>query len=369
MKSRPASGCARNPAGNGDFNFDTANFAGNLSDYIIAINDNGTPFDFSDDIVTVTDGVVDRDGSDRLTHIERLQFADQSIVLVPGLNSDPLGQLTILDAATNTPDDTPTEGQLLRVSIADVTDGDNISPTNPTGAISHGFSYVWQVERNPGTGVFKDIVDLAGDLAFQSANGTVFRVTPDLAGLSLRVKAIYQDANGVLEQVFSAPTDQVINPDVPAAPGGPRPGQVVTTASEGVHYIRADLDFILNQIRVAEHHAAGGSPLPGSERARGRWPADGGWIVQQSDPVRGRRYDRVRLSRQPVPRLTDPVFRDAEGATSYEQTSGFVFNSQPRVISNLVADQTANNPSAYAKDSIRARMAFSTSAPRAMMMC
>ena len=28
-------------------------------------------------------------------------------------------------------------------------------------------------------------------------------VTADLAGLSLRVRAVYQDANGVLEQVFS----------------------------------------------------------------------------------------------------------------------------------------------------------------------
>ncbi len=48
------------------------------------------------------------------------------------------------------------------------------------------------------------------------------------------------------------------------------------------------------------------------------------------------------------PRLTDPVFRDAELGTSYAQTSGVVFNSQPRTISNLVADQTASNPAAYA---------------------
>ena len=46
--------------------------------------------DFSDDVVTVTDMVGD-DGTDRLTHIERLQFADQSIVLVPGLNNEPVG--------------------------------------------------------------------------------------------------------------------------------------------------------------------------------------------------------------------------------------------------------------------------------------
>ena len=50
-----------------------------------------------------------------------------------------------------------------------------------------------------------------------------------------------------------------------------------------------------------------------------------------------------------MPRLLTPVFRPAEsnprsGApTSYAQTSGSVYDSQPRVISNLVADQSANN--------------------------
>src|SRR5215475_2172431 len=62
------------------------------------------------------------------------------------------------------------------------------------------------------------------------------------------------------------------------------------------------------------------------------------------------------------PRLTDPIFRPAEGvpagffgpgspaipSSSYAQTSGFVFDSQPRTISNLIVDQTANNPAAYA---------------------
>ena len=72
-------------------NFDTAVFSGNLADYTIIINDGGTPLNFSDDIVTVTDNVVGRDGLDRLTHIERLQFADQTFVLAPGLNNDPAG--------------------------------------------------------------------------------------------------------------------------------------------------------------------------------------------------------------------------------------------------------------------------------------
>src|SRR5262249_25166336 len=173
--------------GDGGFSFDTAAFSGNSSEYNIVIDDRGTA-DFSDDIVTVTDSVAGRDGIDHLAHIQRLQFSDQSITLVPGLNEEPVGQLTILDAATNLPDNSPTEGQLLRVSIAGVTDPDNISPTNQTGAITGTVSYVWQAELRPGSGVFEDIINLpAGDLAFQSANGTTFRVTPDLAGLQLRV--------------------------------------------------------------------------------------------------------------------------------------------------------------------------------------
>src|SRR5439155_20074179 len=33
---------------------------------------------------------------------------------------------------------------------------------------------------------------------------------------------------------------------------------------------------------------------------------------------------------------------------SYTQTSGFVFDAQPRTISNLIVDQTPNNPAAVA---------------------
>src|SRR5262249_19516963 len=131
--------------------FDTANFSGNRADYIIAIDNNGTPGNLSDDIVTVTDTVVGRDGSDRLTHMERLQFADQAVVFPAGvgLNAAPVGLLEIRDAATNTPDNTPTEGQLLRVSKDGVTDANNVSLTNPTGAVNSSVSYVWQVERDP----------------------------------------------------------------------------------------------------------------------------------------------------------------------------------------------------------------------------
>ncbi len=64
-----------------DDHFDTAVFTGNFADYQWIVNDNGT-LDTNDDVVTITDTVVGRDGTDTLKHIERLQFNDQSWTLV-----------------------------------------------------------------------------------------------------------------------------------------------------------------------------------------------------------------------------------------------------------------------------------------------
>jgi hypothetical protein len=54
------------------------------------------------------------------------------------------------------------------------------------------------------------------------------------------------------------------------------------------------------------------------------------------------------------PRLTSPVFRMRDPSrrvrpsrsTSYAQKKGSVFDSEPRVISNLIVDQTSTNPAA-----------------------
>ena len=59
------------------------------------------------------DNVAGRDGTDTLKGIERLQFNDLSVTLVPGLNEDPVGLLTVND-------DSPQVGQLLTVSAADI---------------------------------------------------------------------------------------------------------------------------------------------------------------------------------------------------------------------------------------------------------
>jgi Ca2+-binding RTX toxin-like protein len=329
-------------------NFDTAVFSGNLSEYAIIRDDRGTPLNFSDDIVTVVDADPARDGRDTLTHIERLQFADQSLVLVPGRNAEPVGELVILDAQTNTPDNTPTEGQLLKVSIAGVTDGDNVSPTNPTGTVTGSVVYTWQAEFNAGTGVFEDIVDLRGDLAFQSANGTVFRVTPDLAGLLLRVKAVYIDAHGVAETVFSPATNPVIDvPDAPVAAPAPLVPEI-TEGGPGVHLIRSDLDFILDQIRVAERQAAGEdilSLVPNVRAPVGLRTVDGS--LNNLINFGGVDQSEFGAADNAFPRLLDPAFRNADAGTSYANP-GDVIDAQPRIISNLVVDQTAANPAAYA---------------------
>src|SRR5262249_55186930 len=137
-------------------------------------------------------------------------------IVIDGLNHAPTGLLTISDA-------TPTEDQLLTVSIAGVTDADNISATNPTGAITGPVSYFWQGELTPGN--FQDI-EFFGAGETQRRVGPSFTPTEpfvggvnfvSLTGVALRVRAVYQDGNGVLEQVFSAATDPVANVNDPPA--------------------------------------------------------------------------------------------------------------------------------------------------------
>ena len=332
--------------------YDTAIFSGPRLNYTILVDGEiipgDGPFDFPNDAVVRVIDNVGTDGTDTLVSIERLQFSDTLIRLQAG-NSAPEGAPTISDTS-------PTEGQLLSVSIAGVTD-----PDNPNGGtITSQVVYTWQVETRPGTGVFEDIINLpAGDLAFQSANGTSFRVTPDLAGLSLRVKAVFVDAQGVPEVVFSAATDPVIDvPDAPPVPptgtGGPEP----TEGGEGIRLVRSDLDFVLAQIRIAEQHAEGAdllSLVPNVRAAAGLRTVDGSYnnLVNFG----GINQTEFGAADNVFPRVTTPVFHTAEpsifgppgGApTSYQQTSGFVFDSQPRTISNLIVDQTMNNPAAIA---------------------
>src|SRR5262245_12242611 len=127
-----------------------------------------------------------------------------------------------------------------------------------------------------------------------------------------------------------------------------------------VTFIQSDLEFILQQILIAEAHAAGADPaslVPNSFVPFGLRTVDGSF----NNLFPGQ--DQFGASDNLFPRLTDPSFRndldgdtfDANGPasggevtnTDYGQ-SGNVADADPRVISNLIVDQTSNNPAAVA---------------------
>ena len=124
--------------------------------------------------------------------------------------------------------------------------------------------------------------------------------------------------------------------------------------------VRHDLEFILEQIRIADAHTAGQDllSLVGAERLPyGLRTVSGMWnnitLGQQNFGAADR----------PMPTKLGQTFRAAESTTmdldgpgpmtvgtptSYAQTSGYVFDSQPRTISNLISHQGASNPAAVA---------------------
>lgn len=130
-----------------------------------------------------------------------------------------------------------------------------------------------------------------------------------------------------------------------------------------VTLVRHDLEFMLNQIKIAEQHAAG-TPLrdliPDPELPWGLRTVDGSW----NNLVPGREF--FGAADQPFPQLLEPYFREADRSpfspsalpTSYSQTSGTVFDSDPRTISNLIADQSVANPAAVAAGAARDGFAF-----------
>lgn len=127
------------------------------------------------------------------------------------------------------------------------------------------------------------------------------------------------------------------------------------------NFSRTDLDFLIQQAVISESDSTAqiggifnalpglvGSPLlpDGLRNVNGLYNnlQPGQYLFGAADQV--------------FPRLLDPVFRPGENVpvgfpgagtpTSYNQTKGFVFDSQPRTISNLIVDQTASNPAAVA---------------------
>jgi Ca2+-binding RTX toxin-like protein len=144
---------------------------------------------------------------------------------------------------------------------------------------------------------------------------------------------------------------------------------------QGFTVTPGDLHFILKQIQIAEHHAATQTPDnlcgtlvgPGPNQIPDRLTSYGLRTVDGScnnlfetpiadDPSSTRVH--FGAADQAFPRLTTAKFRKGEdagpfgppgtGITDYGKVNTSVVDSQPRIISNLIVDQTSTNPAAVA---------------------
>ena len=113
-----------------------------------------------------------------------------------------------------------------------------------------------------------------------------------------------------------------------------------------MQFIKSDLEFILQQIMIAEQHAAGAdllSLLPNSLVPFGLRTVDGSF----NNLVEGQ--SEFGSADNLFPRLTDPFFQRCIGAGHpTSRPAGCVIDPEPRIISNLIVDQTSNNPAAVA---------------------
>jgi putative cell wall-binding protein/Ca2+-binding RTX toxin-like protein len=160
--------------------------------------------------------------------------------------------------------------------------------------------------------------------------------------------------------------------NVPAGLAAPPPGQDFNVS-------QGDLEFIIKQIEISEAHAedsltnANSSPLCKSTSkfdipTQTHFDLDGDPCVGSPLSPFGLRtvdgrwnnlmpgQDGYGTAQEVFPRLLEAEYKDAQvrpdgapgvpGPTSYTQTDGFVYDSEPRTISNLIVDQTADNPAA-----------------------
>ncbi|MCA1781894.1 MAG: fibronectin type III domain-containing protein, partial [Intrasporangiaceae bacterium] len=143
---------------------------------------------------------------------------------------------------------------------------------------------------------------------------------------------------------------------VTALPGS----AVVTDQNPEFRLNKADLDFILRQIQISESHAAGNPLLcenpndtswtcvPDPKLPYGVRTVDGSY----NNLIEGQ--ERYGAAAEQFPRLAPPLFRDADPApfipgnptTSYAEKNNLVVDAEPRMISNLIVDQTVANPAA-----------------------
>lgn len=143
------------------------------------------------------------------------------------------------------------------------------------------------------------------------------------------------------------------------------PAATAAPVGAGFTITSSDVAFILQQIRIAERHAATWTPEnpcgtlvgPGPDQVPDRLTSYGLRTVDGSCNNLFPGRETYAAADQVFPRAVPASFQPADPATapfgggqptSYAQTSGAVVDADPRLISNLVVDQTSSNPAAVA---------------------
>ncbi|GAB2694652.1 peroxidase family protein [Thalassiella azotivora] len=153
------------------------------------------------------------------------------------------------------------------------------------------------------------------------------------------------------------------------------PASAATDTDPEFRLTKGDLEYILNQIDISEAHAEAlrtgdtgyslvcedptdrsWTCVPDPKLPYGLRTVDGSFNNLETDERR-----TYGAAGQVFPRLAEPTFRDADSydpdgpngpagpvQTSYTQKNGYVVDYDPRMISNLVVDQTVRNPAAVA---------------------
>jgi Ca2+-binding RTX toxin-like protein len=167
--------------------------------------------------------------------------------------------------------------------------------------------------------------------------------------------------------VFMALVISMSNVGIPTSQAAINPINL-SPVGNGFTVTAADLEHILRQIKIAEQHVANTTATTGLCGALiGNGPnqipsplvSDGLRTVDGSCNNLQVTQEKYGAADQVFPRLATAVFKSAEdsnvpgigpvgppGLTSYAQSNGMVVDSQPRMISNLIVDQTSTNPAA-----------------------
>jgi Ca2+-binding RTX toxin-like protein len=168
---------------------DTAVYRGNMDEYDITQNGDGSWTVAHDPAFDGGGGGGNNngtfDGTDRLFNIERLQFADTTMV-IGGDNLPPDGPLVISDT-------TPAEDQTLTALVGF---------TDPNGIVPGSMAFTWQMQTVGG----------GGEVVWVNVGtGQTFVPGDAQVGQVLRAVATYTDLLGLVETVTSAPTAPVSN--------------------------------------------------------------------------------------------------------------------------------------------------------------